>query len=187
VIANPLLFRLRDALEQAQVPYMLTGSFASTTYGKPRGTQDVDIVIAPTRGALVALLRAFPATEFYADEEDALRALEQVDQFNVLEHATGWKVDFYIAKGDAFSQTALQRRRVLEVAGVEMYVSSPEDVIIAKLQWAKLGGSARQIEDAAGIVHFQSGKLDIAYLERWVRVLDLAELWQEVQTNAGPQ
>ena len=187
MIANPLLLRLRDALERAQVLYMLTGSFASTTYGKPRGTQDVDIVIAPTRSTLVALLREFPATEFYADEEDALRALEQVDQFNVLEHATGWKIDFYISKGDAFSQTALQRRRVLEVAGVEMYVSSPEDVIIAKLQWAKLGGSARRIEGAAGVVHFQGGNLDVAYVERWVRVLDLAELWQEVQSKAGPE
>jgi hypothetical protein len=32
--------RLVDVLEACGIPYMLTGSFASSYYGAPRGTQD---------------------------------------------------------------------------------------------------------------------------------------------------
>jgi hypothetical protein len=181
VSGNPFLVRLRDALEGAQVPYMVVGSFASTTYGIPRGTQDVDIVIAPSRDSLLALVRTFRAADYYADEEDALRALQSRDLFNVLDSKSGWKCDFYIAKPDPFTQAALSRRRQVTVEDVEMWVSAPEDVIIAKMQWAKIGGSDRQIEDAAGILRLRRDELELAYLERWVHDLQLEEQWQAVQ------
>lgn len=50
--AEAAIRRVLKALESAGVPYMLTGSFASSFHGAPRTTQDVDIVIAPTLGSL---------------------------------------------------------------------------------------------------------------------------------------
>lgn len=109
-----LLARLVPALERAQVPYMLTGSVASSAHGVPRSTRDLDIVINPTRAELLALVKEFPASDYYADEQQALRALASRSQFNVIDQSTGWKVDFIIAEDSEYGRTALGRRKSLD-------------------------------------------------------------------------
>jgi len=185
VTLEELLSRLVPALERAQVPYMLTGSVASSAHGTPRSTRDLDIVIAPTRAQLVALMQQFPSSLYYADQEQALQALAHRSQFNVIDSATGWKVDFIIAEDSEYGRAALVRRRPIDITGSPVYVASPEDVLIAKLQWAKLGGSERQLQDAAGIVGMQGSNLDVEYVERWVRELSLEEQWEAVRERSS--
>jgi hypothetical protein len=50
--------KLKAALEAVDIPYFVTGSFASSAHGVPRSTNDIDIVIAPSRGQLVKLVGA---------------------------------------------------------------------------------------------------------------------------------
>ena len=176
-----LLSRLAPILERAQVPYMLTGSVASSTHGTPRSTRDLDIVIAPSRTQLLALMRQFPDSSYYADEQQALQALNNRSQFNVIDFATGWKVDFIIAEDSEYGRTAMMRRKLIDVAGNSVYVASAEDVLVAKLRWAKLGGSDRQLQDAAGVVQTQARHLDVAYVERWVREFRLDQQWEAVR------
>lgn len=64
-------------LESAGIPYMLTGSFASAYHGRPRATQDIDFVIAPSPDQIRALIHALPPTEYHADEATALEAHRQ--------------------------------------------------------------------------------------------------------------
>jgi hypothetical protein len=184
VSVGELFVRIRAALQAADVPHMLTGSFASSLHGAPRATQDIDIVIAPTRDQLLALLSLFPDDAFYVSRDAALDALARHEQFNVIDLATGWKIDFIFRKPREFSREEFERRRPVELSGVELDVASAEDVLIAKLEWAKLGASARQIDDAAGIIRLQGGSLDRAYVERWVRALGLHEQWQAAQVRA---
>lgn len=179
-----LLPRLVSALESAQVPYMLTGSVASSAHGRPRSTRDLDIVISPTPAQLTALIEQFPSSRYYADEEQALRALSNRSQFNVIDYSSGWKVDFIIAEDSAYGREAFGRRRSIEIAGTRVYIASPEDIIIAKLRWAKLGSSDRQLQDAAGIVTTQGASLDLHYIERWIRNLHLEEQWQALRTSS---
>jgi hypothetical protein len=160
---------------------MLTGSVASSAHGMPRSTRDLDIVIAPTGAQLLALLREFPPDRYYADEQQALQALANRSQFNVIEFATGWKTDFIIAQDSEYGRAALARRVLIEVGGTAVYVAAPEDVLIAKLQWAKRGESDRQLEDASGIIQVQGSNLALSYIERWVRELDLDEQWQALR------
>jgi hypothetical protein len=159
---------------------MLTGSVASSAHGTPRSTRDLDIVIAPTRAQLLALMQQFPSDRYYADEGHALEALANRSQFNLIDFDTGWKVDFIIAEDSDYGRTALARRMPIDIAGTALYVASPEDVIISKLLWAKLGRSERQLQDAAGIVSSQHGKLDFSYIEHWVHELHVYEQWQAV-------
>jgi hypothetical protein len=173
-----LLSRLVPVLEDAGVPYMLTGSVASSAHGMPRSTRDLDIVIAPTRPQLMALIGQFPGSHYYADEQQALEALANRSQFNVIDFAGGWKIDFIIAEDSEHGRNAMLRRKQIEVAGNAVYVASPEDVIIAKLRWAKQGGSDRQLQDVAGITSTQGSNLDLAYVERWVREFSLQQQWQ---------
>ena len=177
--------RVSAVLVAAGVPHMLTGSFASSFHGAPRATQDIDIVIAPDREQLLALLAQFPESMYYVSRDTALDALERYDQFNVIDLATGWKIDFIIRKPRAFSREEFERRRPADLSGVEMDVASAEDVLLAKLEWAKRGGSARKIEDAAGIIRLQGERLDTAYVQRWVAALGLQEQWQAARERSA--
>ncbi len=171
-------------LEACAIPYMLTGSYASSLHGQPRATQDIDIVIAPSRAQLLALLQKLPDTEYYVSEDAALEALSHQSQFNVIDFATGWKVDFIIMKARDFSREEFSRRTILEVENVPLSVASAEDVLIAKLEWAKLGASERQIEDAAGILRLQGDRLDRGYVEKWVEQLGLEAQWAAARRKA---
>jgi hypothetical protein len=179
-----LLERVSKVLEAAQVPYMLTGSYASSVHGTPRATQDLDIVISPTRSQLANLVQLLPDTEYYVSDDAAMDAFARRSQFNVIDFSTGWKVDFIIIKDRDFSRTEFERRRLLQLENLPVFVASPEDVLVAKLEWAKLGSSGRQIEDAAGIVRVQGEHLDVAYVEHWVTVLALQREWSDAKTRA---
>ena len=159
---------------------MLTGSVASSAHGIPRSTRDIDIVIAPTPSQLVALMREFPSDRYYADQQQAMQALANRSQFNVIDFETGWKTDFILARESEYGRIALSRRMLIDIAGTAVYVATPEDVLIAKLQWAKRAESDRQLRDAAGIISTQGSKLDRTYIERWVRELELEDQWKLV-------
>lgn len=172
-----LFSRLAAALEAVGVPYMIVGSFASSAHGIPRATRDIDIVIAPARDQLRLLIQQFPPSEYHAVIEEAEFAFDHQSLFNVTDYTTGWRVDFIIAKNSDFSATELSRRREIELAGVRLFVASPEDVVVAKLNWAKQGASDRQIEDAASIISTQGPDLDRQYIEEWVVILGLEAQW----------
>ena len=176
--------KVQQALEETGVPYMLTGSFASATHGEPRASKDIDIVIAPTREQLVAFMRRFPPQDYYAQEEDALDAMAHTSIFNIIDFETGWRVDFIFRKNRPFSVEEFNRRRPVEIAGIRLFVASPEDILIAKLEWAKMGQSERQIEDAAGIIRVQGEDLDLSYVERWVQELELEEQFGNAKARA---
>ncbi len=176
-LVESVLVRVRSALEAAKVPYMLTGSFASSLHGAPRVTHDVDIVIAPTLGTLEALLREFPDDQYYVSRDAALQAYGAEGIFNIVDFATGWKIDLILRKSRPFSIEEFTRRREEELAGVRVYVATPEDVVLAKLEWAKLGESERQIRDVAGILTSRAGELDLSYIERWVLSLGVTREW----------
>jgi hypothetical protein len=109
-------------LDQAGVPYMLAGSFASTLHGRPRSTQDVDIVIDPTESTLQAFLDELPADRAYVDRRTALRALASRDMFNVIDLETGWKADLIIRKARSFSVREFERRRAEQWSGLSIIV-----------------------------------------------------------------
>lgn len=181
--AGEFLGRLVEALDGAGIPYMVAGSFASTYYGEPRTTHDIDMVVAPTARSLKVLLRALPEDDYYVSEEAALVALRDRGQFNVIDLETGWKVDLIVQKNRPFSRTELERRRPGRLLGVELMVASPEDVALTKLEWAKLSPSERQIRDVAGILRVSGSELDLDYLARWVEELQLSTQWKAAQAQ----
>ncbi len=173
-----LLARIVAALEAAEIPYMLTGSYASSLHSIPRATRDIDVVIFPNRDQLTRFIQSLPAESYHTDLDDAIDSLRRRSQFNVIDYATGWKVDFIIPAFDEFHVEEFARRRAVDVEGLHLWVVSPEDIVLAKLLWAKAGESERQIEDAATVVRLQGTELDLGYVEKWVRKLDLQEQWR---------
>jgi len=177
--------RIIAALDRAGIPHMLTGSFASSLHGLTRATQDIDLVIAPTESQLRDLVASLPAADYYVDLEVALDALRRRSQFNIIDLDTGWKVDMIVRRDRPFSEQEFARRQEVDFAGVRLAVATVEDVIVAKLEWATLGSSRRQLEDVVGILQLRHDEIDLAYVERWVTQLGLLEAWTMARRLAG--
>lgn len=183
--ASQVLRRITTALDRAGIAYMLTGSFASAHYGAPRATLDIDIVIAADPGQLRTFMQSLPSGEYYSDLDAALEAHRRQSLFNVIDLATGWKIDLIIRKSRAFSQEEFVRRQLVKVQDLALFVAKAEDVVIAKLEWSKLAQSRRQIEDVAAILRLRWETLDRSYLERWTCELDLMPEWGHAKRIAG--
>jgi hypothetical protein len=184
---SDVFLRITTALDQAGIAYMLSGSFASAYYGTPRSTRDIDLVIEATPAQLRALVQSLPGERYYVDLDAALQAQKRQSLFNVIDLATGWKVDLIIRKSRAFSAEEFRRRRPADLHGLTMFVATVEDVILSKLEWSKLSQSQRHIQDVAAILRTRWETLDQTYLEKWVSELALEKQWNEAQLAAGPE
>lgn len=180
-----LLTEAVRALDSAGVGYLLTGSLASSLQGEPRSTHDVDLVIEVDARVIEALAAAFGTDAYYFDDLAALDALGRGGMFNLIDTVGGDKIDFWALTDDPFDQSRFARRVRTRVFGAEVAVSAPEDTILQKLRWAfSLGGSERQLRDAAGVYEVQHGALDEDYLETWAETLGVAESLAEIRRLA---
>lgn len=179
--------RLVRLLEEAGIPYMLTGSIASSHHGVPRATNDADVVIDPTPESLDRLLAVLAAEGYYADASVAREALRRRRQFNVIDPETAFKIDLIVRKDRPFSVEEFARRERRLLIGTTVAIASPEDVILSKLEWAKkAGGSARQLEDAAGVLRISGLHLDRKYVEKWATELGVLDVWQALLGGERP-
>ncbi len=166
---------------------MLTGSYASSYYGTPRATQDLDFVIAPTSEGLRHLTTEMPESDYAADPDQAEEALRSMGQFNIIDLESGWKIDFIVRKQRDFSLTEFERRRRVRIGSISVDLASAEDIVVAKLEWAKLGESERQLRDVAGILRVQGPSLDRRYVEHWITSLGLSKQWALARRMAGEE
>jgi hypothetical protein len=180
--AAGLLAQVVSALDRAGIPHMLVGSFASMSHGAPRATQDIDIVIDPTPEALDRFTAEFGGGEIYVSPS-AQAALASRDQFNLIDATTGWKVDLIIRKDRPFSRTEFGRRTRARALDVEVYLASAEDTVLAKLEWAAMSGSDRQVADASTVLAVGGDELDRNYLDRWAAELGVTELLARAQAG----
>jgi hypothetical protein len=177
------LGRIVAALNSAAIPHMLAGSFASGIHGTPRSTQDLDIVIDPSSDSLNRFLEALAGDDVYLDADVARDEFKRRGQFNVIDTSTFWKADLIFRKARPFSRSELDRRVPANVLGVDVFVATAEDTVLAKLEWSKLGESDRQLRDVSGILEVKGASLDAAYVERWLDELGVRELWKRVYTT----
>lgn len=182
-----LLTTLVDVLNRSGIEYMLTGSLVSSLQGEPRSTHDIDVVVSIKSHDVAKLSTAFLMPQYYFEPEMAMQAIRDGGMFNLIDGGSGDKVDFWILTSDEFDRSRFERRRREEVLGVQMFVSQPEDTILAKLRWSLLsGGSEKQFRDALRVYEVQVGSLNMEYLERWVSELQVTELWTRLKNEAMP-
>jgi hypothetical protein len=174
-----------EVLDSQGIEYMITGSVASSLQGEPRATHDLDVVVMVQPKDVAALLNSFSRPRFYLDEQAILEAIGTGGMFNAVSMEEGDKVDFWMLTNEPFDASRFARRVEVEVFGIPLRVSSPEDTILAKLRWSKMsGGSEKSFIDALRVYEVQSDGLDRAYLDDWVHRLDVEELWAKLQESA---
>lgn len=156
------------------------GSLASSYYGIPRATQDIDIIAAIKTEHVTPFVRAFERS-FYIDDGMIRDAIGNQSSFNMIHLETMFKVDVFVWKSEPFSTEEMARRkawRVPEQSDRQLYFASAEDTVLQKLNWYRLGGetSERQWHDIIGVIKVQSENLDGQYLKKWAESLGLSDL-----------
>jgi hypothetical protein len=181
-----------NALEKFLIPYYIGGSIASSVYGMARATMDIDI-IADVKLDHIELLKKELEKSYYIDGDMIKNAIENSSSFNLIHLETSIKIDVFVLKNIPYQKTAFERK-VKDIfedddLEAEFYFSSPEDIIISKLQWYELGGkvSDRQWLDVVGVIKVQADSLDKNYLRNWTKKLDIFELLKNAFDDAGVQ
>lgn len=178
--------RLIKLLDKTGIPYMVAGSVGSSLHGRPRATQDADVVIAPSEEQLDSLVVLLEQGH-YVSRVAAQDALRNRSQFNVIDLEGGWKADLIIRKDRPFDHQEFERRRQIDWMGQVLWVVSPEDAILSKLEWMKGRESDIQYSDALGVAAAQWGHLDLEYLRRWARKLGVEGMLTHLLKEAGEQ
>lgn len=173
---NEMLVTLRDVttrLDELRVPYMVTGSFAMSTYITARTTLDIDIVIE-----IAAVdARQFEAKfrpDYYVDAESIDLARHHRSMFNMLSNTTGVKIDCIVRKAERYEVDRFERRRRATLGGVEFWAISKNDLILSKLRWAKDSLSEMQFRDIQNLL--ESGPTDD--IVEQVRKEGLQDVWK---------
>ena len=177
-----------STLESLGIPSMLVGSFASSSYGPARYTQDADLIVRLNRNHIDSFVQAFSG-KFFVDRGLIEQALLRGSSFNIIHFQTTFKVDFFILQKDRYSEEAFSRRvqRQLDPdTGLTASVQTPEDVVLSKLEWYRRGGeiSDSQWRDVINILKAQADRLDTNYLRKWSEELGLSHLLQRAREEA---
>ena len=173
-----------EVLERLGIAYHLGGSYASALHGVPRQTHDIDLVIDPVQGSERVIAEALQ-DRFYADAASISRAMRERSCCNLIHFDTGIKVDLFVKGPTPFDESEFERSVAVPLEGGisgAVFVKSPEDTILRKLLWYRLGGmvAERQLEDTRGIVGVQGDRLDRSYLSRWASTLGVQDLLGEI-------
>ncbi|MBV8731643.1 MAG: hypothetical protein JO336_17690 [Acidobacteriia bacterium] len=177
--------RILEVLDRLEIPYFVTGSVASSVYGIPRTTRDIDIVAAVRTDQLEDLASELQG-EFYADLEMMKESVRRARAFNVIHRASTYKIDIFPLGRDEYSREAFARRRFAEAqlpgVRIECALASAEDVILSKLRWYRAGGenSEAQWNDLRGIVEINGARLNLDYLRHWAARLSVADLLERL-------
>jgi hypothetical protein len=172
------LFQFIDPLERAQVPYAIVGSVASSLYGEPRATNDVDVVIQVEPADSGRLVAAFPSDRFYVPPVEVMLiefARAHGGHLNVIALESMTKADLYPLSGA--EREWFSRRRTLEISGRTVWFAAPEAVILHKLRFARDGGGERHLRDIRGMLTVSGDSIDVRAIDEACARTGLAAEW----------
>ncbi len=171
------------------VSYYIGGSVASSAYGAARTTLDVDMASELKHHHVRRLVELLEAT-YYIDEDMILDAIKFHSSFNLIHLETMIKVDVFIPGENPYKKAIFQRKIKDTLDGKldspEFYLVSPEDIILLKLDWYRMGGEASVLQwrDVLGVLKVQKNSLDKEYLSKWASELKLADLLEQAYVDA---
>jgi len=183
-----VVLRVITAFDEMGIPYLIGGSFASSLYGWARSTNDADL-LAAIRLDQVSLLVQKLEAEFYVSLQATRRAVQSARHFNLIHLDTNFKVDVFIAKRDGFTEQQLQRRQLREITlnqQLHAYFASPEDTVLAKLNWYRRGNEVSDLQwrDVLNVIKVQGERLDLDYMRHWAKELGVADLLEQAISEA---
>jgi len=178
-----------EALEAAGVDYLIGGAIAEWAWGEPRATQDLDLVVNIPIEAINKLSKELEKRDMLIPAEIILDSIleDRADiPINAIHMYSGLKADLYpVREGDELRQSAFQRRERVDYGPPigQVYIHSPEDLILYKLIYFGLSQQSKHSRDIAAILRAKKDQLDFNYIDQWVTRLGLSSLWKEMLDN----
>lgn len=165
-----LLEKVCKALEEQDIPYMISGSIAMNIYTVPRMTRDIDIVINLLLPDIDKFAAIF-AEGFYIYKEGIKEEVMRRGMFNVIDFESGQKIDFIMRKYTPFHLNEFERKHRTNAYGFDVWIVSIEDLIISKLNWIQVLQSDTQMQDIENLLETES--VDMLYVKKWCKALNL--------------
>lgn len=180
-----------ESLEAAGVQYLIGGAIAAWAWGEPRATQDVDVVVDIPIEAIGRLSKELETRGMLVPPQIILDAIleERADiPISPIHMYTGFKADLYpLRAGDELRQSAFKRRQLVDFGPPfgEVFIHSPEDLIIYKLLYFSISHQTKHTRDIAAILRAKKDQLDETYIETWIDRLGLKAIWEELCEGVG--
>ena len=167
--------------EKAGIEYFMVGSMATMYYGQPRFTRDLDLVARLRARQVLGFEKLFPLSEFYCPPIELIQdEVQRKGSFNLIHHESGIKVDLVIDKETEFYISEFERRKKVKISeDLQVYLASPEDLIIKKLDFYREGESEKHLSDIRDIL--MNVAVDEGYLQHWIKKMGLVNEWNKVQ------
>lgn len=189
-LPEPIQITLRVArvLEELKIPYFIGGSLASAVHGTIRATMDADFIV-DLRVEYVQDLTIRLEADFFIDPPAIVNALKRNTSINLIHKETMFRIDIFPLPQGSFEHNQMQRRELLSLSERPQdhaYFTTAEDIILAKLNWFRMGGetSEQQWRDVLGVMRVQGDALDQAYLYEWAERLGLLDLLDRAKSDA---
>jgi hypothetical protein len=182
-----------EALDAAGIEYMIGGAVAAWAWGEPRATLDLDLVVNIPLEAVGQLSKELEKRNMLVPAEIILNNILE-DRVDLPIHAIhmygGYKADLYpLREGDELRVSAFGRRQKVDLGEPfgDVYLHSPEDLIIYKLWYYSISQQTKHIRDITSMVMTLGDNLDLNYIEYWAKKKGLTSLWSELRNRIHVQ
>lgn len=177
-----------DIVESLNLQYRVGGSFASSAWGMPRQTHDLDVALLLPEDQAESLILATQTSFMISrtDVEEAVTSRAPFRSFQLIHFDEVFKIDVFVVSNDEYQQEAFSKTRDYALFPKRnLKFSSPEDTVISKLRWFELGNriSDKQWNDIVQVLEMQQGQLDLDYLAKWATHFGVHELLAKAQSQ----
>ncbi len=185
-----LVDEIGHLFDEVGILWVLGGSLASSVSGQPRATMDVDMAVRMDLDHVAKLCTAVTPA-YYASEHMIRDAVAHRSSFNLIRLDGVMRVDVFVLGDDLLDRRQMERRREIHAEGttglLHIWVGSPEDQVLRKLRWFRLGGevSDRQWHDVLGLLTVQAASIDLADIVRTATQLSIGDLAVRAIAEAG--
>lgn len=171
---NFLEFQLQTVvkfLSAQKIKYVILGGIAVSIYGEPRLTADIDINIILDKAKISEFLIQAKKHNIYPSLPNIKKIAKEagIIPMNLRKREMIGRFDIIIAE-NVLEYTAIKRGKLRKINSIKARIISSEDLVIHKIASSR----PRDLEDLRGILIRQKGKLDIRYIQRWLKRIDKA-------------
>ena len=177
--------RFVDAIHSTQIPHMLVGSLSSNYYARPMSTRDADFVVQGT-GDFIQRLAEHLGEGFNVDPQMSFETITGTYRYVIRMAGSPFKFELFLLSDDDHDQTRFKRRRNAKYEGCEVFVPSPEDVVITKLRWSSRGKRTKDTDDVRNLIAVQGDRIDWDYVYPWCEKHGTTKLLDEIRASIPP-
>jgi hypothetical protein len=174
-----------DALDRADIAFMIVGSLASNFHGIPRATRDADFVMQIRPASLARLAAALP-DGLHLEPQGSFETVTGTMRYLVTLRRSPFVCELFVCGDDAHDQKRFERRQQVRVLGRGAALATAEDMIVTKLRWSMLAGRSKDRDDVRNIIAVRGDDIDWVYVRQWCEVHGTVALLDEIRNSIPP-